>query len=267
MYTGADFTSPELVRGDGNRHSHALLGILDAIAPAFSAALVAADAGDWGEYERILAPTVELSRHIFAPPTYNYKAGIVFLAWLNGHQPHFKMLGGMEGARSVEHYGRLLVLAGKARLYIAEASAELGDFAAPRGVALGIEPMPPVYGADRSAVVTLRQALALAAPHPQAEVGVVIDAYHVWWDPDLRAEVAAARGRIQGYHVCDWLVPPPDHLNGRGMMGDGVIDLRGMRRMGDEAGLDGPLEPHLFNPPACAPPSPQAPPRVIPPYP
>ncbi len=66
--------------------------------------------------ERILAPTVELSRHIFAPPTYNYKAGIVFLAWLNGHQPHFKMLGGMEGARSVEHYGRLLVLAGKAGL-------------------------------------------------------------------------------------------------------------------------------------------------------
>ena len=116
MYTGDDFNYPELVRGDGKRHSHALLGILDAIAPAFSAALVAADAGDWGEYERILAPTVELSRHIFAPPTYNYKAGIVFLAWLNGHQPHFKMLGGMEGARSVEHYGRLLVLAGKAGL-------------------------------------------------------------------------------------------------------------------------------------------------------
>jgi len=116
MYTGDDFNYPELVRGDGNRHSHALLGILDAIAPAFSAALVAADAGDWGEYERILAPTVELSRHIFAPPTYNYKAGIVFLAWLNGHQPHFKMLGGMEAARSVQHYGRLLVLAGKAGL-------------------------------------------------------------------------------------------------------------------------------------------------------
>ncbi len=110
-----------------------------------------------------------------------------------------------------------------ARAYIAEAIAELRDFAAPCGVALGIEPMHPVYCADRSAVVTLRQALALAAPHPQAEVGVVIDAYHVWWDPDLRAEVAAARGRIQGYHVCDWLVPPPDHLNGRGMMGDGVI--------------------------------------------
>ncbi|HKB34769.1 MAG TPA: sugar phosphate isomerase/epimerase family protein [Candidatus Dormibacteraeota bacterium] len=135
-----------------------------------------------------------------------------------------------------------------ARAYIAEAIAELRDFAAPCGVALGIEPMHPVYCADRSAVVTLRQALALAAPHPQAEVGVVIDAYHVWWDPDLRAEVAAARGRIQGYHVCDWLVPPPDHLNGRGMMGDGVIDLRGLRRMVDEAGYDGPIEAEIFNP-------------------
>src|SRR5258708_1308859 len=97
MYTGDDFNYPELVRGDGNRHSHALLGILDAIPPPFS-------------------PAVVLQRPIFAPPTYNYKAGLVFLAWLNGHQPHFKMLGGMEGARSVEHYGRLLVLAGKAGL-------------------------------------------------------------------------------------------------------------------------------------------------------
>jgi Protein of unknown function (DUF993) len=116
MYTGDDFNYPDLVRGDGIRHSHALLGILDAIAPAFSAALVAADAGNWDEYGRILAPTVELSRHIFAAPTYRYKAGLVFLAWINGHQPHFHMLGGMETARSVDHYARLLMLAGKAGL-------------------------------------------------------------------------------------------------------------------------------------------------------
>jgi hypothetical protein len=116
MYTGDDFNYPELVRGDGKHYSHALLGILDAIAPAFSAALVAADAGDWETYERTLAPTVELSRHIFAAPTYDYKAGIVFLAWLNGHQPLFRLLGGMESARSIAHYGRLLVLADRAGL-------------------------------------------------------------------------------------------------------------------------------------------------------
>jgi hypothetical protein len=116
MYTGDDFNYPDLVRGDGNHHSHALLGILDAIAPAFSAALVAADGGDWDSYERTLAPTVELSRHVFAAPTYHYKAGIVFLAWLNGHQPHFHLLGGLESARSVEHYSRLLVLADSAGL-------------------------------------------------------------------------------------------------------------------------------------------------------
>lgn len=116
MYTGDDFNYPELVRGDGKRHSHALLGILDAIAPAFSAALVAADLGDWDAYELILAPTVELSRHIFVAPTHHYKAGLVFLAWLNGHQPRFEMLGGLETARSVEHYGRLLVLADRAGL-------------------------------------------------------------------------------------------------------------------------------------------------------
>jgi hypothetical protein len=116
MYTGDDFNYPELVRGDGKHYSHALLGILDAIAPAFSAALVAADAGDWETYERTLAPTVELSRHIFAAPTYDYKAGIVFLAWLNGHQPLFRLLGGKESARSIAHYGRLLVLADRAGL-------------------------------------------------------------------------------------------------------------------------------------------------------
>ncbi len=118
MYTGDDFNYPELVRGDGTHHSHALLGILDAIAPAFSAALVAADAGEWDAYDRILAPTVDLARHVFAPPTYQYKAGIVFLAWLNGHQPRFQLLGQLEAGRSIEHYGRLLVLADRSGLLV-----------------------------------------------------------------------------------------------------------------------------------------------------
>jgi sugar phosphate isomerase/epimerase len=135
-----------------------------------------------------------------------------------------------------------------ARSYVTEAIAELREFAAPRGVTLGIEPMHPVYCADRSVIVTLGQALAVASNHLEGEVGVVIDAYHVWWDPDLRGQVTAAKGRILGYHVCDWLVPPPDHLNGRGMMGDGVIDLRQLRRLVDAAGYEGPIEAEIFNP-------------------
>lgn len=135
-----------------------------------------------------------------------------------------------------------------ARSYVTEAIAELYEFATPRGVTLAIEPMHPMYCADRSVIVTLRQALAVAAHHPESAVGVVIDAYHVWWDPDLRSQVADARGRILGYHVSDWLVPPPDHLNGRGMMGDGVIDLRRLRRLADAAGYQGPIEAEVFNP-------------------
>jgi sugar phosphate isomerase/epimerase len=133
-----------------------------------------------------------------------------------------------------------------ARSYVTEAIAELGEFAAARGVTLGIEPMHPVYCGDRSVVVTLSQALAMAGP--AGNVGVVVDAYHVWWDPELSGQVAASSGRIFGYHVCDWLVPPPDHLNGRGMMGDGVIDLRRLRRLIDSAGYDGPIEAEIFNP-------------------
>jgi sugar phosphate isomerase/epimerase len=134
------------------------------------------------------------------------------------------------------------------RAYVAEAIGELAEFAAGSDVALGIEPMHPVYCGDRSVVVTLGQALAMVEPHPAARVGVVIDAYHVWWDPELATRVAESTGRILGYHVCDWLVPPPDHLNGRGMMGDGVIDLRGLRRMIDAAGYEGPIEAEIFNP-------------------
>jgi hypothetical protein len=116
MYTGDDFNYPRLIRGDEHGHSHALLGILDAIAPAAAAALHALDAGDTAAYEAILEPTVALSRHIFQTPTYHYKTGIVFLAWLNGHQPQFKMVGGQETARSVTHLAQLFVLADKAGL-------------------------------------------------------------------------------------------------------------------------------------------------------
>lgn len=114
MYTGDDFNFDELILGDEHSHSDALLGIFDAIAPAASLALRALDAGDVPRYRELLAPTVPLSRHIFASPTQNYKAGIVFLAYLNGFQDHFQMLGKLENARTIEHYCELFVLADRA---------------------------------------------------------------------------------------------------------------------------------------------------------
>jgi hypothetical protein len=114
MYTGDDFNYDALIRGDGRHHSDALLGIFDAIAPAASAALQSLDAGCPDEFDRILAPTIPLSRHIFESPTYLYKTGIVFLAWLNGHQDSFRMVGGLETARSISHLSTLLVLAEQA---------------------------------------------------------------------------------------------------------------------------------------------------------
>lgn len=116
MYTGDDFNYEHLILGDERGHSDALLGIFDAIAPAASLALSALDAGDVTRYRQLLAPTVPLSRHIFASPTQHYKTGVVFLAYLNGFQSHFRMLGGHERARSVAHLCQLFVLADKARV-------------------------------------------------------------------------------------------------------------------------------------------------------
>lgn len=118
MYTGDDFHYPELIRGDEQGYSHALLGIFDAIAPAAATALQALDAGDTQRYEAILAPTVPLSRHIFQVPTSSYKTGIVFLAYLNGHQPHFRMLAGMESMRSIVHLAEIFTLADQAGLLL-----------------------------------------------------------------------------------------------------------------------------------------------------
>ena len=116
MYTGDDFNYAELIRGDDRSHSDALLGIFDAVAPAAATALQALDAGDLERYDALLAPTIPLSRHIFRAPTFHYKTGIVFLAWLNGHQDHFRMVGGLESARSIVHLSELLRLADAARL-------------------------------------------------------------------------------------------------------------------------------------------------------
>ncbi|MCW4116012.1 dihydrodipicolinate synthase family protein [Aurantimonas sp. MSK8Z-1] len=114
MYTGDDFNYAELIAGDGEGHSDALLGIFDAIAPAASAALEALAAGREAEFHAILSPTVALSRHIFRAPTRFYKTGVVFLAYLNGLQDHFTMVGGQESARSTLHLAELFRLADRA---------------------------------------------------------------------------------------------------------------------------------------------------------
>ena len=116
MYTGDDFDYPTTIRGDGVRHSDALLGIFDVIAPAAAAALKALDAGDLARYSDVLAPTLTLSRQVFGAPTRFYKTGVVFAAYLNGHQSHFRMVGGQESARSVVHLSEQFVLMDRAGL-------------------------------------------------------------------------------------------------------------------------------------------------------
>jgi hypothetical protein len=137
MYTGDDFNYDRLILGDDQGHSDALLGIFDAIAPAASLALTALDAGDVARYRQLLAPTVPLSRHIFAAPTRRYKTGVVFLAFLNGFQSHFRMVRGAESARSVAHLCELFLLADRAGvLRDPELAARcMGSFLALAGVA------------------------------------------------------------------------------------------------------------------------------------
>jgi sugar phosphate isomerase/epimerase len=143
------------------------------------------------------------------------------------------------GARGAElERARDQVLAGIERLV---------PFAADCGVALAIEPLHPMMVVERSVIVTLGQANTIAERFDPAQVGVVVDAYHVWWDPELEREIERAGPRILGFHVSDWLVPTTDLLAGRGMMGDGAIDLPRLRRLVDGAGYWGPIEAEVIN--------------------
>jgi len=136
MYTGDDFNYAELIAGDAEGYSHALLGIFDAIAPAASAALGHLAAGREDLFHEILAPTVPLSRHIFAAPTRFYKTGVVLMAYLNGHQDHFTMVGGQESARSTLHLAELFRLADQAGLFAdpERSASRMRAVLAPRGI-------------------------------------------------------------------------------------------------------------------------------------
>ena len=134
-----------------------------------------------------------------------------------------------------------------ARAMVRDGIAQLLPYAAERGIRLAVEPLHPMFAADRSVIVTLAEANALVEHFDTPTLGVVIDVYHTWWDPELYTQIARAGRRIFGFHVNDWLVPPPDWLLGRGMMGDGVIELRRIRTAVDAAGYTGPIEVEIFN--------------------
>ena len=134
-----------------------------------------------------------------------------------------------------------------ARATVLDGLLEVLPDAEKAGVVLGIEPLHPMYTAERSVVVTLKQANDIADRLQSPSAGVVVDAYHVWWDPEVTNEIERARGKIVGFHVSDWPVPLPGILMGRAMMGDGVIDLRQLRQAVDKTGYDGPIEVEIFN--------------------
>jgi sugar phosphate isomerase/epimerase len=140
-----------------------------------------------------------------------------------------------------------------ARRQVREACAELLAHGRSAGVRIGLEPLHPVYAADRSCLTLLSEAIdwcdsiegAVAEPY----IGTVIDCYHVWWDPNLKRDIARAgkASRIFGFHVCDWLVPTNDVLDDRGMMGDGVIDIPALRATIETAGYAGAVEVEIFS--------------------
>jgi len=133
------------------------------------------------------------------------------------------------------------------RSMVVDGIAAIETHARERGIKLGIEPLHPMYAADRSVVVSLKEAREIAVRFSPKSVGVVIDVFHVWHDPDLYQEIEKLRGRIVGFHVSDWPVPLPDILLGRTMMGDGVIELARIRSAVDRAEYAGPIEVEIFN--------------------
>ncbi len=168
------------------------------------------------------------------------RAAIVEAATLGTHELIMVVGGLVDGDKDLQ----------AARRRVAERIDELVPYAEEHDVRLVLEPLHPMYAADRAVLSTLRQALDLAAPYPSATVGVVVDTFHVWWDPELSDQIAraGAEGRIASYQVCDFNLPiAADALLSRGMMGDGVIDFASISRWVAEAGYAGPVEVEIFN--------------------
>jgi sugar phosphate isomerase/epimerase len=134
-----------------------------------------------------------------------------------------------------------------ARQMVVDGIGAVVDHATKCGVRLGIEPLHPMFAADRSVVVTMGHANDIAARFGGGQVGLVVDVYHIWWDPQVYKEIQLAGDRIFAFHVSDWIVPTPDFLMGRGMMGDGRIEISRLRQAVDAVGYSGPIEVEIFN--------------------
>jgi sugar phosphate isomerase/epimerase len=158
------------------------------------------------------------------------------------------VVGGLPGALSGKSEGKDIALA---RTQVRDGIAKLLEYSRSVGMPLAIEPLHPMYAADRACVNTMEQALDICDeldPSKSGALGVACDVYHVWWDPKLEAQIArAGRERLLAFHVCDWLVPTTDLLLDRGMMGDGVIDIRRIRGWVEAAGFSGYSEVEIFS--------------------
>lgn len=165
-----------------------------------------------------------------------------------------------ENIRAIEELaelgGKVLVVVGGvlhdrdiegARKRVEEGIEQLVPYAKSYGIQLGIEPLHPMYAAERNVINTLAQANDLVKRYQPENVGVIVDVFHVWWDPDLYRQIARAGEHIVGFHVSDWIVPTPDMYLGRGMMGDGFIEIRRIRKALDAVGYQGPIEAEIFN--------------------
>lgn len=168
------------------------------------------------------------------------RSAIVEAATLGTHELIMVVGGLVDGDKDIE----------AARRRVADRIDELTPYAEEHDVRLVLEPLHPMYAADRAVLSTLRQALDVADPYPASTVGVVVDTFHVWWDPELPEQIARAgrEGRLASYQVCDFNLPiAADALLSRGMMGDGVIDFASIGRWVAAAGYDGPVEVEIFN--------------------
>jgi sugar phosphate isomerase/epimerase len=134
-----------------------------------------------------------------------------------------------------------------ARSTVIDGLSEILPYAEKAGITLGIEPLHPMYAAERSVIVTLKQANDIADQLASPSAGVIVDVFHLWWDPDVVQQISRAGKKIAGFHVSDWPIPLPGILMGRAMMGDGVIEIRKLREAVDAAGYHGPIEVEIFN--------------------
>lgn len=173
-----------------------------------------------------------------APATLDEAKAAVDMAAALGTKVLTIVTGGTEpGTRGVAETQKIL----------AERVATLADYAAERDVRLALEPLNPMFGGNRTCLMTVRDALRVCDMAGKANLGVAVDVYHVWWDTTLAESCAEAGDRILGFHLCDWLEDTADMLLDRGMMGDGVADLRSIRKAVEDAGYAGACEVEVFS--------------------